>query len=827
MKKILSIFALLALLPATGNDLEIAKRALRDGLWSIAEKRALSAAESSTGAERSEARLVALEALSRVRRPSDMLERLDSWNEDDAGEGLKYWRAWALVSSAKYEEARQILSGSFTNSMYNVLIPQLLARLETRAGNRIEAEKFYKAVSSGSGTNSVLRTSNAIDWSRALVSFSDDKAALHVLVSEKAVGDDSPSGDAARILAADISERLGERALAGIFRRRIIERGTNATESAFVQASCSLAGEMKAAGDSAGAVLIASNAVARATSPRYRRLAGYALGFCELDDPALRTQGRARIRSLVREYPDEKESRQAQLKLADTLLAKGEYNAAAEEYRLYLELYPDSSADAHALEGRGWAFLQLNRRTEAIGMFARAAQVATNELVKSRCVFKQADALAEDGRYLEAAQVYERVKDLSLRERARFNEADSFLRAGAMSKAHELFSAIMSGGGEFAVKAALRIASQYSAAGKTDDALAIYQKIIDGGISGGKLAPDVKAEVLFGRGKAFYRAYRFREAALDFNAVAGLNPALADKMKFFTALCMFGEGRDSESKAMAEAVLKETKDDALREDVVLWLAKYAFNHGDYQAAEKGFIESAKVTKDALKSARTLVLAARSAAALSDYTKVIKLITDAVNILPKPKKEPGLANPVFPEALILQGEALMELARFDEAVLVFERAGAALPGTDLARRASVMKADSLYAMGADNESRYRSALESYRAVLRDEKISPSVRISVSFKIGRVLEKLRLFEEAMDQYYANVVNAFEDGRRDGVWFDAAARSAYARAVFALADHYELRGENLQAMRVLQLVVSSGIPAADEARKRIARIKKRGGL
>ncbi len=827
MKILLISVIFLAFQAQASNDLEIAKRALRDGLWSIAEKRAMSVVNGADSSEKNEARLVVLEALSRAHRPSEMLAYLDSWGYDGQDEGLRYWRAWALVTSRKYEEARQVLSGAFTNSAYSVLAPQLSARLETRAGNRAEAESYYRATALSCGTNSPLRTGNAIDWARALVSFSDDNAAIGVLKSEKALDAVGALGDSARILAADISLRLGDKAAAEKYCGQIIAEGTNATESAFVQASCLLASKMISSGDVAQATQCASNAVARAVSPRYRRLAGYALGFCELEIPAKRAQGRARIRDLVREFPDAVESKDAQLKLADTLLLKGDSAKAIEEYRLYLEIYPDSSADVHVLEGRGWAFLQMGRRTEAIGMFARAAQVATNELERSRCVFKQADALAAENRFLEAAQVYERVKDPSFREQARFNEADSYLRAGEISKAHEIFSDIISEGGSFAVKAALRVAANYSTAGRTDNALDIYQKIMDGETSGKNLDVDVKADVLLGRGKAYYRAYRFRDASNDFEEVAKLKPSQTDKMRFFMALCMFGEGRDDESKKAAEEVLRITKNEALRIDVVLWLAKYAFNHGDYEAAMKGFIDSAKSIKDPLKVSQTFVLAARSAAALSDYTKVIELVTIAVNNLPKSMKEPGSSNPTFPEALILQGEALMELARFDEAVLVFERASLALPGTDFSRKASVMKADSFYAMGADNESRYKSALEAYRAALRDEKIPPSVRVSVSYKIGRVLEKLRMFEEAMDQYYANVVNVFEDGRRDGVWFDAAARSDYTRAAFALADHYEARGENLQALRVLQLVAASGISAADEARKRIARIKKKGSL
>jgi hypothetical protein len=60
------------------------------------------------------------------------------------------------------------------------------------------------------------------------------------------------------------------------------------------------------------------------------------------------------------------------------------------------------------------------------------------------------------------------------------------------------------------------------------------------------------------------------------------------------------------------------------------------------------------------------------------------------------------------------------------------------------------------------------------VLRDENLSPSQRLAVSFKIGRSLEKLRRVEEAVDHYYVHVVMAYCDGVRAKTWFDGDARA-----------------------------------------------------
>jgi hypothetical protein len=48
---------------------------------------------------------------------------------------------------------------------------------------------------------------------------------------------------------------------------------------------------------------------------------------------------------------------------------------------------------------------------------------------------------------------------------------------------------------------------------------------------------------------------------------------------------------------------------------------------------------------------------------------------------------------------------------------------------------------------------------------------------------------------------------------------------RAAFALADEYENRGKDAQAVNILRLVAMSDVAAAEEARKRINRIEMKG--
>ena len=110
--------------------------------------------------------------------------------------------------------------------------------------------------------------------------------------------------------------------------------------------------------------------------------------------------------------------------------------------------------------------------------------------------------------------------------------------------------------------------------------------------------------------------------------------------------------------------------------------------------------------------------------------------------------------------------------------------------------------------------------------QDADVPPSMRLVVSFKLARALEKMHNYNEASDQYYTNVVMAYVDGVRAGVLFDGNARSLFARAAFVLADECEASGNRRQAERMLRYVVDAKIPSSDAARERISRLRKESG-
>ena len=801
--------------PAGG--LETAFHALRDGLWPIAERHADEA--SKAGGKTAEiSRLAKLEALAGKGDYAGILDSIDAWEEES--EQFRYRRAWALAKLGRTEEAGNVLAGGkFSDPPLAALAHRLAARLDAAAGNAASAQAHFREVSALLSADAPARAENAVEWAKTLYAAGDRAGAMAVLANEKAAETPGASGDYARLFEAELLDASGRGKEAAAVREKLVAAGAGTAESAFVQAACALA---RATDDAAGKSAFARKAVARAKQPGLRREAGFLLGFMELADAASRTNGAERIKRLVREFPDAPESREAALALARSLLDAGDAAGAEAEYAYCSEAYPEAAVagDARAVEGRAWAQLKLGRRTEAIGAFARAAQSSTNLATKAACLCKQAEIMAGEGRYAEATGLFAKVAAMPvpLAGRAEFSRADALERAGKGDEAADAFAAIAKAGGAFAAEAEIRLAGRESAAGRLEQAIETYGRAL-----GRKnLAPELRERALVGQGRACYRAWRFKDAAEIFAAAAEISPGRRDEMRFLMALCKYGEGKSEDAKKDIVSLLETTRDAQLRNDLTLWLARYAAANKEWKKAEEGF-ETFAATCEKTRpedAADALIQAARAAGEGGDYAKAVELVTKAAAIAPD---MPGLAN-----AYIVQGEALMMLARYDDALRVLNQALTVLPSGQDARRASLLKADALFAMGADDGARYQEALASYDTLAAETGLPASLKIEIAFKTARTLEKMRQTAEADNRYYDGVVleymRAAEAGKE---LLDDSARTFFARAAFALADRYESQGLRRQAVNILKHVAKSGVPAADEARKRIARIKTKGGI
>lgn len=687
------------------GELDVAREALRDGLWEIARTHAAKV-------EGDAAKLVILESYAREGRWEDALKTLDSW-AGTSGDGFTYYRALALVETGRRAEAARVLdAGRMADGEYRLLEARLRARIAMAEGDAAGALK-------------ILRESGFAE-----------------------------ADDEARMAAADILSAAGKREEAERIWREITAK-TNAAERVFTMAAVNL-------GDRA----VLRAAYDRAKTPAFRRLAGLRCGIASIAAPATFAEGAEIIRALVKDAPDTEGAKDAYLMLADGYLAAGDAASAADCYAFALETWPDAAFVTAVQEGRGWALRKLGRGAAAAEAFAKAEEVAKTDADRARTAMELGDTLSEIGRGEEALAKYRLVLD-------RYPE---------------------------------------TAAGE-------------------KLKVQMRLRDLESRGRELIRAADFDGALAVFAELTALAPERKARADYYRMLCHFGKmygpdqrGQDYENER--EAVRRQAReimgdaaaDAGLRAQTTLWLAKFEYNNRRWAEARRLFLDYAEQAPKSEQAPSALTWAARAAFAANDFAAAIEIVSKLAENYPD--------SPERLQAYTVQAEALVELSRFDEAVLVLDRAALVenAPAGDRLR-AQLLRADALFAMGADNAARYREALDAYRALRLGESLPPELQLVVSLKIARTLEKLKRTEEAFDQYYSEVIVPYRKGRREGVRYDEETRAAFARAAFRLADELERRGRDFQAMNVLELVRESDVPASGEAAKRIARIQAKG--
>ena len=543
------------------------------------------------------------------------------------------------------------------------------------------------------------------------------------------------------------------------------------------------AGLMAATGDKQGAEEIWRAVAARGTNASER---AFAVASVNLNDEKL-------LRVALERSMSSESKRRTGYALGRLLLAKPEtLDEGAAIVRSLVRAAPDASGARDGLSSVADAYLAAERFNEAAAAYREIFETWPDSKNLSRLQDGLGWSLAKLSKHDEALEAFVRAEETATTDAERAME---IVKQGDV----------------------------LAEAGKTDESLRKYRAVLvkyPSTESASRIKDIVRIRDLEDRGRELYREYRFAEAQKVFREVAEKDASRKSRMDYLEAMCLYGQGLDEEAERLVRRIASESTDAETKSMAVLWLAKHSYNRGAWQESRKLFSEFAERSPDSPDAPEALVWAARAAFAENDFQTAIQTVTRLAEKYPN--------SPSSLRGLLVQGEALIELARFDEAVLVLERVALA-DGVDAADKlsAKLLGADALFAMGADNPVRYQEAFEAYRGVRDGEVLSPSQRISVSYKAAKTLEKLKRMDEAIDRYYTDVVLAYRMARTQGVRMDDEARAAFSRAAFTLADEYESRGRDFQAVHVLELVVASDVPASVEAAKRMERIKRKGNF
>ncbi len=801
------------------DELDVAQSALADKLYGLAERHAKRLVTSAETAEaRAGALLVYVQALEEQGRHAEVLDALKTHAAiiaETPAAAFAYWRARALLAAGDPAGAREAAESALAADSppaEATALRRLAAQACLRQGDSNSALRVYADLDA-SVTDPETRAAVLFEWAQALDGLGRSAEAAAVLTQQPRETLTDPFVEQGILLQAAILSRLNQRTDAMRVLQTLSTRDP-VRESGRVQALVELARLQITGGNTNDAITSARAAAEAAQRPDLRLVAGFRLADILLCATNTLDEGETRIKALIREFPESPEARSAQMRLADALSEVRLYERAAAAYRVYIESFGEGGKGLDALAGRARALFQMGRFGESANVYQKLHDTTTNVLHKAEYLYRAADAVAADGRFKQAAQLYRSVNQLydgsPLAPRALFQSADACERDGDLAAAEETFrqTAERYGIAPLAEQALLRLAALLSARNAVEAAVETY---------GVALAATtnilVRREGLIGRGRANYRAYRFEAALQDF-AEAAATPDASGEAHYWQVMSLFSLARDDESYRVGESFLGAFPKAKRLSEMILWLAKYDYNHGRFEEARKRFLLYVERWPEGPWADFALLWAGRTAFRLDDFTQTVELMGRLWKAYPESKR--------LAEARFVQADALCELARFDEAVLLLNEVITRYPESDWGTPAWGRKGDSLFSMGVDNPNRFDEAMTAYREMLGRRDVTADMALQAEFKIARCLEKLKRADEAVEHYYTRVIIRFLEDRSKGR-VDPDAAVWFTRAAFNAADLLTESGNIAAALRVLRRVAETDVPGQAEARQRLERLER----
>ena len=616
---------------------------------------------------------------------------------------------------------------------WGVAALRLALQADLELGRRTSAAERFAAIDAAKGADSSTQAENALEWvgrfpnaqSRAALLRSArqaDKGGVFLrcaLALPDAFGKDAGRADA----LATLDKLLALKGLGSAVEARLALVASQLAESP----------EQR--------IAYARRAVDTAREEGVRRAALTALGgyLCEAESTA--EEGIECLADAVRLNPSAQEAPELQLRIAEGAAALGKYDYALSAYDRWLESYDTPELRIRVRQGKARALQNSGRAEDAFALLTEASEMAEDDAQRRELLQEAAEAAADAGLHAKAAGLYrtllkeERSTDILLRL-ARCCEASE-----EASEAITLYREVRDApkvSEEDAYVAAMRLGSLLVQAGRAEEAIAEYTRAL-----GLVEAPVRRSALQLERGRICYGLRQLPKARDDFRAVHdAVDPKVASEARFFLVLCLYDLGEDETARELAKAYVEAYPDSARIPDVVLWLAKSDFNRGDYVAAGKGFLDFAERWPQEPRVPQALFLAARSAYQEQEYAATVETVGRIAKTFPQAA--------VLDDARFLQSEALMELARHGEAGDLLDRLIRTRPDAPWLGEAYGKLGDCLSITATDDTSRNALALEAYREAIARLGDSPDETLMYLFKIGRVLERQQLRDEAADQY-----------------------------------------------------------------------------
>lgn len=808
------------------SDVFVAQNAWRDGLPGLAERYALAALAApgaDTGALLS-VFSVLMSVYEQSRLPEDWLRMFEAnasegvdWPlEDKAFSALRdYWYARALVHASRNDAAVEQL---FTlvgqaNLADTIRIPSV----------RLLAYALHASDQSAAALDVFRAETNAppeitLDHARLLLHAGRAEDAVRMLDPVAMLSNQVEIAAAAVWLKAWALNDAGMQAES---RKKLAELATDAKTPPDLRAQA-LAAMALDGDEDVQAVEWAETAVSTAESLFVRQECQMVLAV------VLARSGQAEAaavltRDLVSAAPRSGIVADTIRQVADTLLLQGFCEIALGEYDLYVSSFSSEPAEMDVQKGRGLAFSGLGQHAEAAMAYLRTSELAVDSAEKAAALFLAAEAQYAAGFNRQALSTIEALRALSP---ARDLLADTSLLEAECRVAFDP---------DAALAAFVRTADVFSGESQAETALfragqlQAEQAIREGSEAGLKKAVDfyvraanstntmLKVSAVIGAGLVRLHAGDYAEALVDFESVMKMKGGhgVREQAQLMRAEVLLALQRPEDAVAAALDLLKTKEHSHWRGEAVFWMGRRSFNTGDFRQAEHYFSMYIEGWPDEDRADFAFLFQTQAQFQRKLYREAIDTVMKLIARNPD--------DSILALAHFIHAEALTELLQFDAAVLLYDVVERTAQDDVLRLTAMARRGDCLFTLGSDNAARYVESIDAYKKVLGDPALkSLDMILQCEYKIGRSLDKAGRIQEAADYYYANVISRFEAAGQDNLSMNPSARVWYARAVLGAADVFERMEQWSAAVSMLARVAGSTAPGAEEAARRMTKIK-----
>jgi tetratricopeptide (TPR) repeat protein len=521
------------------------------------------------------------------------------------------------------------------------------------------------------------------------------------------------------------------------------------------------------------------------------------------------------LQELIALRGDQSELAKVQLLLANAYVEKNELEAAKEVYERFLSVFTDPLGLLEAESGLAVVEEKLGNLAAAERLYERAWKAAPEDSKPApSLLLKWGDTALARERMEAAIERYELFLSSypahDLAPMAQLQLSTAMASSGKLPAALDLLTRLRLAypDTEYAERALLQRAMLLDRALRLEQALGAYDAYLDRHPEG-KFAVDAMTD----KGIAAYRLGLFDLALRQFRQVVDTYSGhpRAEQAASLMGWAYYLKGMDEQARQVAEAFLGQYPDSDFAPDVRFWLAELSFNQGDYTKASEEFLNLTDQATPIPLRAKAQYLAGRSLLAEKKLESALEQFVKSRSADP----EAGHAE----DALFYTGDALTELGRFDEAILIFDQLMRGYPNSYLVHAARGRMGDCQYTLGEKDASRYLEALNTYRLIEENKEASMELRIQAMFKVGRTLNALQRRDEAREQML-KMLHVYMQHRGR---LSAEASAWFVRGVADTAQSYEQKGEYREAIKVYRLLVESGLPQAGEGARRIEDLRR----